>query len=105
MDTWLPASGMNECHQFGKDVDSSLEATPKGGANRRLHILATVKVSTAAEGFGTLENGETKRQYIKNCRAGKVTQLRQELQLLKKQFKGEVRRRSPSLAALCVLLK
>lgn len=60
MDTWLPASGMNECHQFGKDVDSSLEATLKGGANRRLHIMATVKVGTAAEGFDTVENGETK---------------------------------------------
>lgn len=40
MDTWLPASGMNEWHQFGKDVDSSLETTLKGRANRRLHIMA-----------------------------------------------------------------
>lgn len=88
MDTWLPASGMNEWHQFGKHVDSSLEATLKGGANRRLHIMATVKVSTAAERFGTVEKGGTKSQYIKNCRVGKVTQLRQELQLFKRQFNG-----------------
>lgn len=60
----------------------------RGGANWRLHIMATVKVGTAAEGFGTVKNGETKSQYIINCRAGKVNQTETRAATVEKAIQG-----------------
>lgn len=84
---WPPASRKNEWCQFDEDVDSTLEATTKGGADRRLKTMTTIIVSLATERFGTVEKRVTKSKYTKNHRAEKITQLRQELRLLKRQFK------------------
>ncbi|KAJ8337956.1 hypothetical protein SKAU_G00369220 [Synaphobranchus kaupii] len=77
----------------------------KGGADRKLHTMATMIISIATERFGTVEKSVTKSQYTKNRRAEKITQLRHELRLLKRQFKGASEEEKPGLAVLRGILK
>lgn len=60
--------------QFKDDVDNILEATMKGGADKKLMIIGIGMV-----GFGIVEKGCMSGQYFKNRRAVKITHLRQEL--------------------------
>lgn len=76
---WPPASKESEWRQFDDDVDSILEATMKGGADRKLQTMATMIISIATERFGLVEKRAATNQYSKNCRAEKISQLRQEL--------------------------
>ncbi|KAJ8349798.1 hypothetical protein SKAU_G00249280 [Synaphobranchus kaupii] len=77
----------------------------KGGAERKLHTMATMIVSITTERFGTVEKSVTKIQYTKNRRAEKITQLRHKLRLLKRQFKGASEEEKPGLAELCGILR
>lgn len=52
--------------------------------------MATITISLAAERFGTVEKLGTKTPYMNNCRVEKISEIRQELPVLKWQYK-EVR--------------
>lgn len=72
---WPPAS-TREWQEFDDDVDGILEATMKGGANRKLQIMATMIISIATERLGSVEKCCATSQYSKNCRAEKISQER-----------------------------
>lgn len=102
---WPPASNKSEWHQFGEDVDGILEATMRGGADRKLQMMTTMIISIATERFGIAEKRAVTNQYSKNRRAEKIAQLRQELRLLKKQFKEAAEELKPGLAELRSILR
>lgn len=103
---WPPASKGGEWQKFDDDLDGILEATMQGGADRKLQTMATMITNIATERFGAVEKRAAMNQYTKNRRADKITQLRQELRDLKKQFKNASEEEKPGLAELrCVLRK
>lgn len=102
---WPPASKGSEWQQFDDDMDGILEATMKGGADRKLQTMATVVISIATERFGSVEKRVATNQYSKNRRAEKISQLRQELRVLKRQFKGASEDEKPGLAELRSVLR
>ncbi|KAJ8362267.1 hypothetical protein AAFF_G00386670 [Aldrovandia affinis] len=87
---WPSANKEKEWLLFDDDVDEILEATAKGDADRKLQTMTTIIISLAAERFGTVKERGTKTPYVKNRRAEKISQLRQELRKLKRQFKEAV---------------
>lgn len=70
--------------QFDEDADKVLEATAKGGADRRLQSMTTILVSLSEERFGAVEQRPVRTPYTMNQRAAKVHKIRQELNILKK---------------------
>lgn len=52
---WPLANRAKAWCQFDKDVDSILEATMKGGADRKIHTMETMIISIATERFGTVD--------------------------------------------------
>lgn len=77
----------------------------KGGADRKLHTMAIMIASIATKRFCIFEKGNTKSEYIKNCRAEKIAELKLELRILKRQFKGASEEGKTGLAELCGILR
>ena len=77
----------------------------KGGADRKLQTMATMIISVATERFGLVEERSATSQYSKNCRAEKTSELRQELRLLKRQFKQANEDEKSGLAELRGVLR
>lgn len=102
---WPPASKGSEWQKFDDDVDDILEATMKGVVDRKLQTMTTMIISFATERFGSMEKHGATNQYSKNRRAEKIAQLRQELRLLKRQFKGATEDIKPGLAELRGILR
>lgn len=102
---WPPASKASEWQKFDDDLEGILEATMKGGADRKLQTMATMIISIATERYGSVEKRVTTNQYSRNRRAEKITQLRKELRDLKKQFKGASEEQKPGLAELRTVLR
>lgn len=102
---WPPASKGSEWQKFDDDVDGILEATMKGAADRKLQTMTTMIISFASERFGSVEKHAATNQYSKNRRAEKIAQLRQELRLLKRQFRGATEDMKPGLAELRGILR
>lgn len=84
---WPPASKERQWLQFDDDVDTILESAAKGDTDGKLKTMATIIISLAVERFGTVEKLGTKTPYMNNRRAEKISQLRQELRVLKRQYK------------------
>ena len=84
---WPPASKGRQWLQFDDDVDTILESAAKGDTDGKLKTMATIIISLAVERFGTVEKLGTKTPYMNNRRAEKISQLRQELRVLKRQYK------------------
>ncbi|XP_075313231.1 uncharacterized protein LOC142373743 [Odontesthes bonariensis] len=103
---WPPASKASEWQKLDDDLDGILEATMRGGADRKLQVMATMVISIATERFGTVEKRAAANPYSKNRRAEKISQLRRELRDLKSQFKRASEDLKPGLAEIrCVLRK
>lgn len=102
---WPPASKASELQKLDDDLEGILEATTKGGADRKLQVMSTMIISIATERFGSREKRAAGNQYSKNRRAEKIAQLRRELRDLKKQFKGANEDQKPALAELRSILR
>lgn len=83
---WPKASQTKEWQRFDEDVDLVLESMAKGDVEKRLQTMTTVVRAFAAERFGT-EEKRVKQPYVKNSRAEKIHNIRQELKVLRKQHK------------------
>lgn len=86
-------------------MDKVLEVTAKGDVDQRLRTMTTLIVNIAAERFGTEGPKPTPMAYAPCRRARKIQSLREELKLLKRQYKiaGEVER--AGLADLRAILR
>lgn len=73
--------------QFDEDLDQALEATAKGDADQKLWTMAAMIISIGEERFGIKEQQPTRGRREPKRRKGKISQLRQELRLLGRQFK------------------
>ena len=76
--------------QFDDDVDQILEATVKGGADRKLQAMTTIIVSIAAERFGEEVKKSSETTYSKNQRAVRIHNIRQEMKALKFRYKESI---------------
>ncbi len=102
---WPKSSKRVEWQQFDEDVSQVLEVTAKGDVDHRLRTMTTLIVNIAAERFGTEVAKPAPSAYAPSHRARKITCLREELRLLKRQYKsaGEVER--AGLADLRAILR
>ncbi len=73
--------------QFDEDVDRILEITSKGNADQKLQTMCTLIMSIGSERFGTFEERGASNPVRPNRRELKISQLRQELKSLKRQYK------------------
>ncbi len=91
---WPKSSRRGEWQQFDEDVSQVLEATAKGDVDHRLRTMTTLIVNIAAERFGIEASKPVPTAYAPSHRARKIQCLREELRLLKRQYKsaGEVER-------------
>ncbi len=91
---WPKYSKRVEWQQFDEDVSQVLEVTAKGDVDQRLRTMTTLKVNIAAERFGTEASKPAPAAYAPSHRAREIKSLREELKLLKRQYKsaGEVER-------------
>lgn len=85
---WPQSSKRTEWKQFDEDVDQVLEVTAKGNVDHRLKTMTTLIVNIAAERFGTEAPKPTPSANAPNHRARKIQSLREELKLLKRQYKA-----------------
>ncbi|RXN04375.1 reverse transcriptase [Labeo rohita] len=85
---WPQASKKAEWHQFDEDVNQILEVTGKGDVDHRLLTMTTLIVNFAAERFGTVTSKPTPLAYTQSHRVRKIKYLREELKLLKRQYKA-----------------
>ncbi|KAK0136651.1 hypothetical protein N1851_027154 [Merluccius polli] len=84
---WPSANKGKEWCQFEEDVDQVLEATARGDADQKLRTMCTMIVKIAVERFGTKEQHTINGAGEPNRRQKKISQLRQELRLLGRQYK------------------
>lgn len=86
---WPAANKASEWRQFDEDVDAALEATAKGDADQRLQTMSTFIISIASERFGAKDQQATKTTAGPNLnrREVRIAQLRQELRIIKRQFR------------------
>ena len=81
-------------------------ARAKGEADRKLQAMTTIIVSIAAERFGEEEKKSSGSSYSKNQRAVRIHNIRQEMKVLKSQFKAAGQEERTGLAQLmCILRK
>ncbi|RXN12199.1 reverse transcriptase [Labeo rohita] len=85
---WPQALKKAEWHQFAEDVNQILEVTGKGDVDHRLLTMTTLIVNFAAERFGTVTSKPTPSAYTQSHRVRKIKCLREELKLLKRQYKA-----------------
>lgn len=100
---WPAANKESEWQQFDEDVDKALEATAKGDVDQRLKTLSTFIISIAFDRFGTKEQRDTKTTIaapIPNRREIKISQLRQELRVLRSQHSKASNEEKAALAKL-----
>lgn len=86
-------------------MEKILEVTAKGDVDHRLKAMTTLIVNITAERFGTEAPKPAPSAYVLSHRARKIQRLREELELLKRQYKsaGEVER--AGLADLRAILR
>ncbi len=93
---WPKSSKRVEWQQFDEDVSQVLEVTAKGDVDHRLRTMTTLIVNIAAERFGTEVAKPAPSAYAPSHRARKITCLREELRLLKRQYKSAGKSREPA---------
>lgn len=74
-------------NKFDNDVEQILETTVRGEANRKLQAMTIIILSIAYEWSGEQEGKATKAPYTKNQRAVRIHNIRQEMRMLKSQYK------------------
>ncbi|KAK0145691.1 hypothetical protein N1851_015413 [Merluccius polli] len=102
---WPSANKGKEWCQFEEDVDQVLEATARGDADQKLRTMCTMIVSIAVERFGTKEQHTINGAGEPNRRQKKISQLRQELRLLGRQYKQAREEDKAGLAELRNILR
>lgn len=81
-----PATNQKERLQLYEDIDKILEATSKGDVDHKLQTVCTLIMSIGVERFGVTEKPVTSNPVRPNRQELTISQLRQELKSLKRQF-------------------
>ncbi|XP_062387675.1 uncharacterized protein LOC134076569 [Sardina pilchardus] len=102
---WPAANKVSQWSQFDEDVDLALSATARGDADQKLRLMCTLIISIAAERFGTKEPRAGRSEGGPNRREGKISQLRQELRCLGRQYKQAREEEKAGLAELRSMLR
>ncbi|XP_061589349.1 uncharacterized protein LOC133454644 [Cololabis saira] len=102
---WPSAKKEREWLQFDEDLDQVIDATARGVADQKLRTMSAMIVSIGAERFGIKEQQPTRRLGEPNRREVKISQLRQELRLLGRQFKQAKEEEKAGLAELRNILR
>ncbi|XP_061902037.1 uncharacterized protein LOC133649222 [Entelurus aequoreus] len=100
---WPAANKESEWKQFDEDVSTALEATAKGNVDQRLKTMSTFIIGIASDRFGIKEQRATKTTTaapIPNRRETKISQLRQELRVLRSQYRKASENEKAALAEL-----
>ncbi|XP_063050108.1 uncharacterized protein LOC134444859 [Engraulis encrasicolus] len=84
---WPAANKEREWLQFDEDLNQVLDATARGDADQKLLSMSAMIINIGAERFGIKKQQPTRRSGEPNRRELKISQLRQELRLLGRQFK------------------
>lgn len=102
---WPPASKHREWHQFEEDATSIKSNICKEDADSHLQATAAIIVSFGEESFGREKEKSNRATYQMNHRAGRIHQLRQELQNPTQQYKSTGEEEKPSLVELRIILR
>ncbi|KAI4879743.1 hypothetical protein NFI96_004950, partial [Prochilodus magdalenae] len=102
---WPATNKVREWCQFDEDVNQVLEATNRGNADHRMRTMCTMIISIAAERFGMKEQPSARAEGGPNRREMKISQLRQELRLLRKQYKPAKQEENSGLEELRNILR
>lgn len=102
---WPSANKEREWLQFDEDLDQVLDATVRGDADQKLRTMSAMIISIGSERFGMKEQRTTRDVGEPNRREVKISQLRQELRLLRKQFKQAREEEKVGLAELRNILR
>ncbi|KAI4887727.1 hypothetical protein NFI96_005939 [Prochilodus magdalenae] len=102
---WPATNKVREWCQFDEDVNHVLEATNRGNADQRMRTMCTMIISIAAERFGMKEQPSARAEGGPNRREMKISQLRQELRLLRKQYKQAKQEEKSGLEELRNILR
>lgn len=100
---WPADNKESEWHRFDEDVDSALEVTAKVDVDQRLKTMSMFIISIASDRFGIKEHRATKTTTaapIPNRREIKISQLRQELRMLRSQYRKASDDKKEALAEL-----
>lgn len=95
-----PAANEKDWHQFDEDLDTILESTCKGNVEQKLHTMCTLTMGIGAVRFGVTEKRGTTIPSLPNQREVKISQLRQDLRSLKRQYKAAKEEERMALAEL-----
>ncbi|XP_075304756.1 retrovirus-related Pol polyprotein from type-1 retrotransposable element R2 [Odontesthes bonariensis] len=102
---WPAASKEREWLQFDEDLDQVLDATARGDADQKLLSMSAMIINIGAERFGIKEQQPARCSGEPNRRQLKISQLRQELRLLGRQFKVAREEEKAGLAELRSILR
>lgn len=105
---WPADNKESEWHLFDEDVDSALEVTAKVDVDQRLKTMSMFIISIASDRFGIKEHRATKTTTaapIPNRREIKISQLRQELRMLRSQYRKASDDKKETLAELRGVVK
>ncbi|RXN38269.1 reverse transcriptase [Labeo rohita] len=82
-----PAANNKEWLKLDENVDKCLESISKGSVDQKLQTMCTIVLNMGAERFGVEERRGDSNPAKLNRREAKISQLRQELKSLRRQFK------------------
>ncbi|XP_073731592.1 uncharacterized protein [Misgurnus anguillicaudatus] len=97
---WPAANKEGEWLKFDEDLNQVLEATARGNADQKLRAMSTMIISIGAERFGVKKHQLARSVAEPNRREVKISQLRSELRLLRRQFKAARDEEKAGLAEL-----
>ncbi|XP_061896833.1 uncharacterized protein LOC133645919 [Entelurus aequoreus] len=84
-----PVANSKEWTKLDEDVDEALESISKGDADQKLQTMCSLIISIGGERFGVEQKQGAARNPAKlNRREVKISELRQELKSLRRQFKA-----------------
>ncbi|XP_051969484.1 LOW QUALITY PROTEIN: uncharacterized protein LOC127634119 [Xyrauchen texanus] len=93
-------------NQFDIDVDQILETTIRGDVNRKLQAMTTIIISIAYERFGEEVNeGGSKVSHSNNQCEERIHNIRQEMKILKRQYRQAGKEERIGLAQLMSILR
>ncbi|TWW79888.1 hypothetical protein D4764_10G0009180 [Takifugu flavidus] len=100
-----PAANNKEWLQLDEDIDKIMETTGKGNVDHKLQAMCTFITTIGAERFGVTERPARKESARPNRREHKISQLRQELKTLKRQFRAASEEERNALSELRQILR
>ena len=84
---WPPANNTGEWQIFDDDMCEILQATSRGGVDKKLSALTTIITCFASKRFGRVVVRQKNDPYNKNRRDNQIKNICQEFRALKKQQK------------------